>query len=1193
MQDNGIEGDEVAGDGIFTLRLMVAEPAAGELRLQVSAAFRVLLPGGGGRRRSFQRLLWRLHSKASSTPVGAPVANAGDDFSSVTATAVVLNGSDSYDPDGDRIAFEWTLVSTPPGSATSLDRSSVPNPSFTADEPGSYVFELVVDDGVRQSVPDRVTVMAHSAGNAPPNSRAGPDQHALVGLVVTLDGSASVDPEGAAISLAWSFVAIPPGSSLTDGDIVSPNTHSPQIVPDVPGTYLLQLEVNDGVLTDGDTVRVLTSYPNVAPNADAGPDQVVTINTTTTLDGAASFDPDSGPAPLSFSWRFVAMPPGSSLTNVDIQGETTATPTFTPDLGGAYLLRLETSDGERSDLDNALIDALGNHDPEAVDDTATTMPNTSVTISVLANDSDPDGDPLTLTSVSAASNGTAVSNSHDSVTYTPNFGFFGADSFTYTLSDGRGGTSTADVTIAVGVDVLTAPILQPAGGTFASPLNVKIVNQTLGAVVRYTTNGLEPTLADPALPSNGTVTIHQSTTLKAQAFLNGQNSETTSETYIIDFGSVAEPSFVPPGDTYATPQMVTLVSATANATIRYTLDGSEPTPASKVYTTPIAVSGVLTIKARGYKPDWLPSASAVATYNTGPPSVERPIFVPGPGTYATFRRVTVTCGTAGAIIHYTTNGVDPTEDDPVVASGETVLVDRALPLKARAFAGNLEPSAVQRGDYLIVGAVAGGQGHSLALKSDGTVWAWGLNSKGQIGDGTFGNPQKVPKQVAGLSDVTAVAAGPLYSLVLRGDGTVWGWGYNKAGQLGNGGFEEREKSPVQAIGLSGVVAIAAGGGHTLALKEDGTVWAAGNNGVGQLGNNSTGQSARFIQTWDLGGIVAIAAGASHSLALKSDGTVWAWGSNKEGQLGDGTSNNFRTRPVSTIGLRGVVSLAAHEAGSLALRTDGAPTGSVWAWGSNDSGQFGDGSTKDRESPVHVLTGAIAIGLTTRDGALLRREKGRSNRVWAAGMNTEGQLGDGTNIRDHADPYRKRLMMLPVERLNDVIAFATGDEHLLAITGDARVWGWGSNASFQIHSEDTAPTRYPVPVHGLRLADTSWLTGDADQDGLSAGLELDLGLDPLNADMNADGILDGAEVAAGLSPTDQDMDGDGVPNVTEVAAGTDVLRSDSDGDGRIDGTDCFPLDPLRWECPPADPTDRTPPTITLTEPTNAVLVRSDP
>jgi alpha-tubulin suppressor-like RCC1 family protein len=382
--------------------------------------------------------------------------------------------------------------------------------------------------------------------------------------------------------------------------------------------------------------------------------------------------------------------------------------------------------------------------------------------------------------------------------------------------------------------------------------------------------------------------------------------------------------------------------------------------------------------------------------------------------------------------------------------------------------------------------------------------------------------------------------------------------------------------------------------HTLALDEDGRVWGWGNNEVGQLGNDKTAvRQLTPVQAIDLEDVVAIAASSGHSLAVKADGTVWAWGYNKEGQIGDGTNNNNRTKPVQTSGLAGVVAIAAHNGSSLALRTDGAPTGSVWAWGRNDFGQLGDGSTTDRKSPVQVLTGAIAIGLTVRNGASLRREEGRSNRVWATGINTDGQLGDGTDIRDDNDPYRKRLMMMPVERLNDVIALATGDDHLLAITRDARVWGWGGNGSAQIGSEDTFRTRYPVPSPSLWLADTSWLTGDADQDGLSTGLELDLGFDPLNGDMNADGIPDGIAVKADLSPTDQDMDGDGVPNVTEVAAGTDVLRSDSDGDGLIDGTDCFPLDPLRWECPPPDPTDRTPPTIILTEPTNAVLVKSDP
>ncbi|HEY5973589.1 MAG TPA: choice-of-anchor D domain-containing protein, partial [Geobacteraceae bacterium] len=172
-------------------------------------------------------------------------------------------------------------------------------------------------------------------------------------------------------------------------------------------------------------------------------------------------------------------------------------------------------------------------------------------------------------------------------------------------------------------------------------------------------------------------------------------------------------------------------------------------------------------------------------------------------------------------------------------------------------------------------AIATGNYHSLALKGDGLVWAWGYNYLGQLGNGSTGDLY-TPVQVAGLSGVTAIAAGYFHSIALKSDGTVWTWGNNSDGQLGDGSTGQ-SAAPIQVAGLSGVTAIAGGGSHTVALKGDGTVWAWGNNGDGQLGNGTTGQSVTPVQVTGLTDVVAIAAVNAHTVALKSDGTVWTWG----------------------------------------------------------------------------------------------------------------------------------------------------------------------------------------------------------------------------------------------------------------------------------------------------------------------------
>src|SRR5262249_38541034 len=276
------------------------------------------------------------------------------------------------------------------------------------------------------------------------------------------------------------------------------------------------------------------------------------------------------------------------------------------------------------------------------------------------------------------------------------------------------------------------------------------------------------------------------------------------------------------------------------------------------------------------------------------------------------------------------------------ALGDGTTSDRYTPVQVKSLGG--------------VGAVAAGWGHSLALKTDGTVWAWGDNTYGPLGLGST-DAHLTPTQVSGLPEVVAVAAGKLYSLALKADGTVWAWGYNGGGALGDGSGSTR-RTPVRVAGLSGVVAIAAGSSNALALKADGTVWAWGYNAWGGCGDgleDAARPTVRVapVQVVQLSGVVAIAAGGGHSLALKADGTVWAWGLNSGmplpalggGQLGDGTMTN-RSTPVQVTGVSEVVAIAAGGGQSLACTGDG----SVWAWGVNVYGQVGDGTTTARLTP---------------------------------------------------------------------------------------------------------------------------------------------------------------------------------------------------------------------------------------------------
>ena len=223
-------------------------------------------------------------------------------------------------------------------------------------------------------------------------------------------------------------------------------------------------------------------------------------------------------------------------------------------------------------------------------------------------------------------------------------------------------------------------------------------------------------------------------------------------------------------------------------------------------------------------------------------------------------------------------------------------------------------------------AVKAGDSHTLVLQDDGTVLAWGANYYGQLGVGHT-EASVSPVMVTGLTDVRKIAAGHSRSVALKNDGTVWTWGYEHyAWQTGDDVYSA---TPVKVIGLTDVIDIAAGYEHVVAVRSDGTVWAWGSNYSNQVANGYGWwqyQDSPF-QVPNLPPIVAVASRFDHTVAIAEDGTVWAWGYNGAGQLGDGTSAQRRT-PVQVSGLTEVIAVATDYSYSLAMRADG----SVWAWG---------------------------------------------------------------------------------------------------------------------------------------------------------------------------------------------------------------------------------------------------------------------
>ncbi len=347
-----------------------------------------------------------------------------------------------------------------------------------------------------------------------------------------------------------------------------------------------------------------------------------------------------------------------------------------------------------------------------------------------------------------------------------------------------------------------------------------------------------------------------------------------------------------------------------------------------------------------------------------------------------------------------------------------------------------------------VRSVGGWLGVVLALAAVGAaaasaasygVMSWGYNRFGQLGDGGTKNLY-APLTLSEPNEVIAVSAGRVHSLALLTDGTVLAWGENKQGQLGNGDTA-KSTVPVAVSGLSEATAISAGGEHSLALLSGGTVVAWGDDESGQLGDESTTSSDVPVSVGGLSEVTAIAAGGEHSLALLKNGTVVAWGNDEGGQLGDeGTTGS--DVPVPVKGLSEVTAIAAGGEHSLALLRNG----TVMAWGDNERGQLGDESTTNSDVPVPVkgLSEVTAIAAGGEHSLALLQ----NGTVVAWGDNEQGQLGDGSTGPETClvggEQEACSRTPVAVSGLSGVVGVSAGYVHSLALLQAATVAAWGLN-----------------------------------------------------------------------------------------------------------------------------------------------------
>lgn len=284
--------------------------------------------------------------------------------------------------------------------------------------------------------------------------------------------------------------------------------------------------------------------------------------------------------------------------------------------------------------------------------------------------------------------------------------------------------------------------------------------------------------------------------------------------------------------------------------------------------------------------------------------------------------------------------------------------------------------------------VSSGVSQALAIKLDGTLWAWGDNSHGQLGIGNMID-QLCPVQVGTDTDWVKVEVGDWYCVALKANGTIWEWGLMNTMRIKDHITYERQTTPKQIGKNKDWSDIAGRGDHYFGIRSDGSLWGWGENRKGCLGNGNDREQKQPVQIGENDKWKKIATGSSHSIGIKADGTLWSWGLNNYGQLGDSTFvDRFLPLQIGTDSNWSDISAGGNF--NIALKSDG----SLWTWGSNMDGQLGINSgTRDKPYPVNIGIGSkwVLISAGNAYGVAINND----NTIWRWGWNIHGQLCDGT------------------------------------------------------------------------------------------------------------------------------------------------------------------------------------------------------
>jgi alpha-tubulin suppressor-like RCC1 family protein len=349
--------------------------------------------------------------------------------------------------------------------------------------------------------------------------------------------------------------------------------------------------------------------------------------------------------------------------------------------------------------------------------------------------------------------------------------------------------------------------------------------------------------------------------------------------------------------------------------------------------------------------------------------------------------------------------------------------------------GNSSVDITVNVDTLYWKYVSSGHYYTMAIKSDGTLWGWGANNYGQLGDGTTVERDN-PVQIGTDSNWEKVYAKFIHTFAIKSDGTLWGWGYNRYGELGNGSVSDKHVPTQEPSKSTTWSDIAIGYYHTVALKSDGTLWACGRNNFGQLGDGTSTDRHTFVSIMPaVSDWSGVAAGYYHSIAVRQNGTLWGWGRNNYGQIGDSTTTNKNVPTQEALGDTDWETVASGYNHSLALKNDG----SLWGWGYNNYAMIGDGTRTSRSTPTQEASSAtdwVALDGGNYHSLALKSD----GTLWGWGYNNYGQLTIGINL------WRYGPEGLEADTQNAMVSASQYQSSV--ITNDGRLITWGATNGAQ-------------------------------------------------------------------------------------------------------------------------------------------------